>query len=226
MWITTGTCWLWINFCAAYRNFSRANWRKRNKARALSKGEAVTASCWRWRNAVISIIPHFSLPPSLSPPACRFVLSKLLAAMLKSVPSPFSLLQPLLFSPFFYSKPIARWLYQALCGFLDVFRVFANCYWFKKRKKKELRAGLHLSSRGCTRTIRQNKADWRGQRKVNREKERKEVRVRTNKWPDYNVYVSNLNFCNLVSGSRMAWCSAAWCSTRRSTAPFAAQKHP
>lgn len=74
-----------IDFCAAHKNFSRANWRKRNKTRALSKREAVTASCWRWRNAVISvIILHFSLRPHSSIPPARFVLSKLLAAMLKS----------------------------------------------------------------------------------------------------------------------------------------------
>jgi len=103
-----------------------------------------------------SIIPHFSMQPSSSiPPACRFMLSKLLAAMLKSVPSPFSVL-----SSFFIPKPIARWLYQALCGFHNVFRMFTNCYWLK-RKKKHVTRGVPFIVTRCTRTAHKNKADKR-----------------------------------------------------------------
>lgn len=141
-----------INFCAAHRNFSQANWRKRNKARALFKGEAVTASCWRWRNAVISVIPHFSLrPPSSTPPACRFVLSKLLAAMLKSVPSPFSTSSPFSFCFFFLFIPsLSRVDCIRLCAVSSTFFACSPTVIGQKGGKKNgVRAGLHLSSRGA-----------------------------------------------------------------------------
>lgn len=89
----------------------------------------------------------------------------------------------------------------------------------------------------CTRAARKNKTDRGGGREAvegrkPKEKERAvekavgggggggSARVRTNKWSDYNVYAGNLNFCDLVSGSRTARRCASAAKTFVGCAPF------
>lgn len=123
--------------------------------------------------------------------------------------------------------------YHALIisGFVRFPRRFSRVRQLLLAEKKIMRGAPFIVTR-CTRAVRKNKADHEGReaarRKKTERKRRKEqgsgrkgsARVRTNKWSDYNVYASNLNFCDLVSGSRTARRCAAMAKTSVRCASF------
>lgn len=123
--------------------------------------------------------------------------------------------------------------YHALIisGFVRFPRRFSRVRQLLLAEKKIMRGAPFIVTR-CTRAVRKNKADHEGREAAGgrKPKEREgrskrsggkgSARVRTNKWSDYNVYASNLNFCDLVSGSRTARRCAAMAKTSVRCASF------
>lgn len=169
-------------FLRTVQTLSRANWQKRNNACTSFKGEVVTASCCRWRIAVISVIPHFfpcsfsscSLRSSLPPPNVLFCQNYLLQCSSRHFLFPFATSLFLdLSSSFFFTPSLSHVDCIRLCAVSSTF--FACSPTVIDRKKDCARGSIyrHAVHEGGSAKIKQIKGEGRGRVKVSREKERK-----------------------------------------------------